>query len=154
MVNKCPRCGLINPPDAQRCDCGYDFVGRPTLSASRISFRTLFFSLDGRIGRSTYWLKFFLPYVVVYVALVLLDLACGTIDHEAGMGVFSGVFLLLTMYSSIAVGVKRCHDRDRSGWFLLVGIVPGLNLWLLVELGLLEGTVGPNTYGLPELRVA
>jgi uncharacterized membrane protein YhaH (DUF805 family) len=88
--------------------------------------------------------------LVVLIALLLLDSSMGTLDEEAEIGLFSGIFVLFTLYSSIAVGVKRCHDRDRSGWFLLLGLVPILNLWLLVELGFLEGTVGPNRFGLPE----
>jgi uncharacterized membrane protein YhaH (DUF805 family) len=36
------------------------------------------------------------------------------------------------------------------GWFLLIGIIPLLNLWLLVELGMLPGTAGPNRFGPPE----
>jgi uncharacterized membrane protein YhaH (DUF805 family) len=50
------------------------------------------------------------------------------------------------------VGVKRCHDRNRSGWFLLIGWLPIMNLWLFIELGFLAGTVGPNRFGLPEPR--
>ncbi len=153
MANECPQCGLINPPDARRCDCGYDLATRLALNASRISLRTLFFSLDGRIGRSTYWLKFSLPYLAIYLALVLLDQALGTLDRNELIGLFSGIFLLLALYPSVAVGVKRCHDRDRSGWFLLVGVIPLLDLWLLIELGFLAGTAGPNRYGLPEPRV-
>jgi uncharacterized membrane protein YhaH (DUF805 family) len=106
--------------------------------------------LDGRINRSAYWLKFLLPYLIVLLVLLWLDKALGTLDGDAAIGLLSGAFLLLTSYFSIAVAVKRCHDRDRSGWFLLVGLLPILNLWLFVELGFLKGTVGPNRFGLPE----
>ena len=149
MENKCPQCGLLNPPSAHRCDCGYDLVKRPEVSGSRITVRLLLFSFEGRIGRYKYWL-FFLAYAVIYGGLLLLDRTLGTFDSSYKIGVFSGIFQLLTLYPSIAVAVKRCHDRGRTGWFLLVGIIPVLNLWLLMELGFLPGTVGPNKFGLPE----
>jgi uncharacterized membrane protein YhaH (DUF805 family) len=110
--------------------------------------------LEGRIGLSTYWLKFLLPYFVLYLALIFLDRASGTLNLPEGIDLFSGIFILLRLYPSIAVGVKRCQDRDRSGWFLLVGLIPLLNLWVFVELGFLEGTAGQNRYGLPEMRTA
>jgi uncharacterized membrane protein YhaH (DUF805 family) len=154
MATECPQCGIINLPNAPRCDCGYDLGTRPSLNMSGMSFKTLFFSLDGRIGLSTYWFKFSLPYFVLCLALIFLDRASGTLDLAGGIGLFSGIFILLTSYPSIAVGVKRCHDRDMSGWFLLVGLIPLLNLWVLVELGFSGGMVGPNRYGLPEMRTA
>jgi uncharacterized membrane protein YhaH (DUF805 family) len=57
--------------------------------------------------------------------------------------------MVLAIYPSIAVSVKRAHDRDRSGWFVLLGLVPLVNLWVVVELGFLAGTPGANTYGFP-----
>lgn len=152
MVNSCPQCGLINPPTAERCDCGYDLVNRPLTNAPPISLRALLFSLNGRIGRSTYWLKFCLPFTVIYLALLYLDFELGTLNREKVLGIFSGIFALLVSYPCIAVSVKRCHDRNRSGLFLLVGLLPVLNLWVSIELGLLAGTVGPNRFGLPEPR--
>jgi uncharacterized membrane protein YhaH (DUF805 family) len=114
---------------------------------SAVDLTALLFSFEGRIPRSTYWLWYCLPYVVIYLLTVLIDIAAGTYNASEGIGVVSGLFVLLALYPSIAVAVKRCHDRDRSGWFLLVGIIPLVNLWVLVELGFLRGTVGPNRYG-------
>jgi uncharacterized membrane protein YhaH (DUF805 family) len=83
--------------------------------------------------------------------MVTVDAAVGTLNVEEGIGVFSGIFMLLAFYPSLAVSVKRCHDRSRSGWFLLVGIIPLINLWVFVELWLSRGTVGENQYGLDPL---
>jgi uncharacterized membrane protein YhaH (DUF805 family) len=55
---------------------------------------------------------------------------------------------LLLVWISIVGGAKRCHDRDRSGWFQLIILIPVLGaLWLLVELGFLRGTIGANRFG-------
>ena len=116
-------------------------------NTSTLTVSALLFSLEGRIPRSTYWLKYVVPYAIIHIILLLLDINAGTYDDRIGLGAMSGLFTLLTLYPSIAVSVKRCHDRNRSGWFLLVGIVPVLNLWVFVELGFLRGTVGSNRYG-------
>ena len=97
---------------------------------------------------------FFVPYSILYFASIRLDYARDTLAAGDAIGLYSGIFILLALYPSFAVGVKRCHDRNRSGWFLLIGVIPLLNLWLLVELGLLSGTRGPNRFGLPEPRAS
>lgn len=107
----------------------------------------LYFSLQGRVSRSTYWLKYFVPYMAVYFVMMFLDILMGSFSETTGMGLFTGIFSLLAIYPAIAVGVKRCHDRDRSGWFLLVGLIPLVNIWVLIELGFLKGTTGDNQYG-------
>ncbi len=109
-------------------------------AAAKMSLSDLLFSFEGRIPRSSYWLRFQLPYSVIVVVLIIVDAAIG-------IGILSVIFSLLALYPSIAVGVKRCHDRNRSGWFLLVAFIPLVNLWLLIELAFLRGTVGANQYG-------
>ena len=72
-----------------------------------------------------------------------LDAAAGS---EAP--VFYLVACLLTLVPSLAMNVKRCHDRDRSGWFILVMLIPlAGGIWYFIEAGCLRGTVGPNKYG-------
>jgi uncharacterized membrane protein YhaH (DUF805 family) len=107
----------------------------------------LFFSFDGRIARSTYWLKYMLPYFLSYLALVLVDLATHSFDFDTGYGTYSGLFALLSFIPALAMGVKRCHDRNRSGWFLLISVIPLVNFWVLIELWFLKGTTGVNQFG-------
>jgi len=99
------------------------------------------FSFEGRISRSDYWLRFVTPFTIIFVAAVV---AVDPLD-------FHKVMLPLTLAGLclwVAPAVKRCHDRDRSGWFLLIFLVPWVGqLWLLIELGFLRGTVGPNRFG-------
>jgi hypothetical protein len=54
---------------------------------------------------------------------------------------------LALLYSYIAVLIKRCHDRNRSGLFLLLSLIPLLNFWPWIELWFLKGTPGRNQYG-------
>lgn len=103
---------------------------------STMTISTLLFSVKGRIPRSTYWRKYFAPYLGIYSMMVLVNIAAGTFDASQSLGVFSGIFILLALHPSIAVSVKRCHERNRSGWFLRrcnltdsfswLGKIPGL----------------------------
>jgi len=102
------------------------------------------FSFEGRITRQQYWLRFVLPFFVITFILGVLANATGSIVFN----LLSGLVNLALIWPSIAVGAKRCHDRDRSGWFLLIGLIPILGaIWLLIDLGFLRGTVGPNRFG-------
>jgi uncharacterized membrane protein YhaH (DUF805 family) len=59
-----------------------------------------------------------------------------------------GILVLLTLWPSLAMYTKRWHDRDKSGWWTLIILVPIIgSIWLLVELGFLRGTDGPNRFG-------
>jgi uncharacterized membrane protein YhaH (DUF805 family) len=51
--------------------------------------------------------------------------------------------------------VKRYHDRNKSGWWILIVFVPVIGgLWYFIECGFLRGTPGPNTYGPDPLAAA
>ncbi len=67
-------------------------------------------------------------------------------DHE--LAYLAGPLGLALTVVNILVTIKRAHDRDRSGWFLLIVFIPFIgSLWLLIELGFLRGTVGGNRFG-------
>ncbi len=59
------------------------------------------------------------------------------------------VALYLTLvWISFAITVKRWHDRDKSGWWILIGMIPIIGpIWQFVETGCLRGTIGSNRYG-------
>lgn len=90
---------------------------------------------DGRARRSEYW-YFVLFYVVVVVAFQLVGAA---IDPTVG-SLLVGLFVLGVIVPMIAVGVRRMHDTDHSGWWLIVPIVP-------IVFALMEGTPGDNRFG-------
>ena len=62
------------------------------------------------------------------------------------------VALIPTTWLLLAALVRRCHDRNRGGVFLLALLVPVLQVWPLIELGLLRGAQGENDFGLPDER--
>ena len=105
------------------------------------------FSFRGRIPRSTLWLKFYLPVSLGYLISWLLDVQLGTSFEPGSIGVVYLAFSILMIGPTLAVNVKRAHDRGRSGWFILLFLVPLLNIWPIIELAFLRGAMGPNQYG-------
>ena len=57
------------------------------------------------------------------------------------------IWYIALIWTSICINAKRWHDREKSGWWQLVGAIPLIGLWALIENGFLRGTDGPNTYG-------
>jgi len=113
----------------------------------------VFFSFSGRIGRMTYWMST-LGLIVAAVALMFFLLPKGAIDAESpppGLGMSAGMMLVINLamiWCMLAISVKRWHDRDKSGWWVLITLIPVIGaLWALVENGFLKGTDGPNSYG-------
>lgn len=118
--------------------------------------QSLLFSFQGRINRAKFWLIHVGMWVVMAVAFgVLLGGAALSGDPEAAMrsaGTVPGLILVavyvVMVWVGLAAGVKRWHDRNKSGWWILIGLVPVIGgLWYLIECGFLPGTAGPNTYG-------
>jgi uncharacterized membrane protein YhaH (DUF805 family) len=73
------------------------------------------------------------------------------IDSGAVRGIL-GILYLALIWPSLAISIKRWHDRDKSGWWVLIGFIPLIGgIWALIETGFLEGTKGPNQYGLDPL---
>ncbi len=105
----------------------------------------LLFSFDGRIRRSSFWIA------SLSMAMVfgLINMVVGAVLGASDIAFVLALLLAVPqIWASLALQVKRWHDRDRSGWWILIGLVPVIGgLWALVETGFLRGTVGPNRYG-------
>ncbi|MGL1863170.1 MAG: DUF805 domain-containing protein [Pseudodesulfovibrio sp.] len=111
--------------------------------AYKSSFLHVLFGLKGRCTRFDYWVKYGLFHFVFFIVLVLL----AEMEAWEFFRVVNLIMMPLSVWVSIAVGIKRCHDRNRTGWFMLLGLIPFLNLWVFIELCFLDGTYGPNQYG-------
>jgi uncharacterized membrane protein YhaH (DUF805 family) len=76
----------------------------------------------------------------------------GFYDPDTGGGILSGLFALAALIPAILVDIKRWHDRDKSGWWMLIALVPIIGtIWFLIELGFLAGTPGSNRFGPPPM---
>ena len=100
---------------------------------------------SGRARRKEYWM-FVLINIIVSVVFVAIDNVIGTAS-DSGTGVLSGLYSLAVLLPTLAVLVRRLHDTNRSGWWILINLVPFIgSLWLLFILAS-DGTPGDNSYG-------
>lgn len=108
-----------------------------------IDWGHLLFKLDGRINRGKFWLG---AAVIWVVGLVIFILALAL--NSTVIWILLGVVSIGSIWVGLAISIKRWHDRDKSGWWVLIGLVPIIGgLWAFIETGLLEGTEGDNQYG-------
>jgi uncharacterized membrane protein YhaH (DUF805 family) len=108
-----------------------------------IDWQHLLFQFDGRINRAKFWAGVGALLVGYFVIAILFS----AIDSGAVRGIL-GILYLAFIWPSLAISIKRWHDRDKSGWWVLIGFIPLIGwLWALIETGFLEGTKGPNQYG-------
>ena len=144
----CAACGHQMHEAAASCpSCGRPNVAAP-VPGSTIE-NTSWFGFRGRISRKEYWLHYALPLAMIQILVGIID------GLVRGNGILIGIAALVLIVPSIAGAVKRAHDRDRSGWFLLVCLIPFVgSIWYLVEIGFLRGTDGPNRFGRDPLQAA
>jgi uncharacterized membrane protein YhaH (DUF805 family) len=101
---------------------------------------------SGRSRRSEYW-YFGLFYLVIYLGLVMVDGITGSFDFRSGFGLLSGLFTLAVLIPSLSVSVRRLHDTGRSGWWLLIGLIPVVGAIILIVFLAQDGEAGTNRFG-------
>jgi uncharacterized membrane protein YhaH (DUF805 family) len=121
----------------------------PQLTLDRLVW--LLFTFGGRATRGEFWIGAGITFTLFLVGLLinsLLDAIPGEGAADSFFGIVLTVLTIVMIWSSIAVGVKRFQDRDKPGWWVLIGLIPVIGIfWLLFELGIQPGTPGPNRYG-------
>jgi uncharacterized membrane protein YhaH (DUF805 family) len=110
-----------------------------------------FSNFSGRARRKEFWM-WYLFYVIVLIVAVILDGVLGT-GFELGYGVtspYGWIYLIAALahvIPGLAVSVRRLHDVGKSGWFMLISLVPIIGgIWLLV-LACTDGDSSENAYG-------
>lgn len=103
----------------------------------------------GRATRAEYWKFYFM--VVLGMVLFIVLMIVGGFRHRLAITqigtIFSAIWLLVTAIPLTAVGVRRLHDRELSGWWTLIQFLPLVGVLVLLILFCLPGTVGMNKYG-------
>ena len=96
-------------------------------------------NFDGRARRKEYWMFVLINFIISCVL--------GILAYVANVFYYLSVIVSLALIiPSIAVGVRRLHDINKSGWMLLLCLIPFVNFYLIYLL-FLEGDKGPNEYG-------
>lgn len=104
---------------------------------------------SGRSRRKEYWM-FMLFYILAAIALTLLGGLLGAFSGESpSFLALTPLFLLFIalFIPSIAVQVRRMHDQDKSGWFILLGFIPYVGGLVMLVFMCIEGTRGSNRFG-------
>ncbi|MGB3897467.1 MAG: DUF805 domain-containing protein [Mesorhizobium sp.] len=107
----------------------------------------LFFKTPGRVSRLVYFLAGLLVAIVQAFPLYRFTLVEeGTPESQVWSVLFLIAFLA-SLWSNIALAVKRLHDFDKAGWAAGMLFVPVISFVALFVLCLFPGTPGPNRYG-------
>jgi uncharacterized membrane protein YhaH (DUF805 family) len=112
----------------------------------------LFFSFRGRIPRRIFWaiaaVQGFVGLLIGFVSVMLMNVS--GVTGILGWLLYLS-WMVMATWVSLAAQAKRWHDRGRSGYMVLINLIPVVGcIWSLIELGLLPGTASPNKYG-PDL---
>jgi uncharacterized membrane protein YhaH (DUF805 family) len=97
-------------------------------------------TFSGRARRTEYWM-FLLFSVIASIVLSVVDGVIGTAP------VLGALYSLGVLLPSLAVSVRRLHDTDRSGWWLLLGLIPLVGPIALLVFFCFEGTREENRFG-------
>ncbi len=104
-------------------------------------------TFSGRARRSEFW-WFVLFTVLVSAALNVVDRAIfGIAPDGRPVSILNALFSLAVLLPTIAVGVRRLHDLDRTGWWYLLILIPVLGALILLFFFIQKGTEGPNRFG-------
>jgi len=165
---KCPSCGHENLENAQYCGgCGASLrastvggIGVESAELPMVDLGTAiklgFQRYVGFSGRSTraeiWWWTLFTS--VVTIALIIADNLTSNSSTFGWMGgLLEGLFTLATIIPSLAVSVRRLHDINRTGWWVLLGFVLLIGWIVLIVWAIERGDKGTNKYG-PDPRQA
>jgi uncharacterized membrane protein YhaH (DUF805 family) len=101
---------------------------------------------SGRSRRAEFW-YFVLFNLIVAIVLSLIDRLIGTFSGASNIGILSGIYSLAVLIPTLALWVRRLHDIDRTGWWVLINLIPLIGTIVLLVFALTPGTPGSNQYG-------
>lgn len=105
-----------------------------------------YFVFNGRARRKEYWM-FYLFNLLISIGLLIVDNLIGTFSAESGFGLLSTIYGLAVLIPGLAVCVRRLHDTGRSGWWILIALVPFVGPIVLLVFMVLDSEAGTNAYG-------
>lgn len=129
--------------------------------------KSFLFSFSGRINRYDFWVRYVLPILGINILLGVLFAVLGAAVGGMALMIVMAVVQIAMIWIGLAITVKRLHDRNKSGWWVLIYpaitivlgivsafvisaaayIIPLVWIWYFIEIGILPGTSGENDYG-------
>lgn len=101
----------------------------------------------GRARRREYWMFVLINLVISAVLSILDQVLFGRMNDGAGMPVLAGIYGLSVLLPSLGVGVRRLHDTGRSGWWLLLSLIPLIGALVLLVFYVQDSQPGANKWG-------
>jgi uncharacterized membrane protein YhaH (DUF805 family) len=95
---------------------------------------------SGRARRTEFWM-FFLINIIIQVVLAFIDWLLGS------PGVLYGLYGLAVLIPYLAVAVRRLHDTNRSGWWVLIVLIPVIGSIIFIIFAVQDSQPGSNQYG-------
>lgn len=100
----------------------------------------------GRARRKEFWM-FVLFNIIFSIVASMVDNMAGLADPMTGYGPISGLYSLAVLLPGLAVSARRLHDTGRSGWLLLLALIPLIGAIVLIVFFAQDSKPGPNRYG-------
>lgn len=108
----------------------------------KLTLKQIYLSFEGRVPRKVFWIHGFLVFMAIGFVIGIVS----AFSPKLGM-ILMVPFYIAMIIGGLAVQVKRWHDRNKSGWWVLINLIPVVGLWSLIECGFFRGTEGGNDFG-------
>ena len=118
----------------------------PFQDAVRICLQRKYVDFTGRARRSEYWFFFLFTVLAGIVGGILDGLFGSRGGPYGGTGPIQGLIQLALLLPSLAVGARRLHDTGRSGWWLLIALIPVVG-WIILLVFFVQDSQQDNQYG-------
>ena len=114
---------------------------------AREHLESLYFSTEGRLNRLRYWsaLLLLVPVMISWFGFSIILVGVGSWPAELGAVLFIVGYILILVFAIVLL-IKRAHDRNHSGWYLLLMMVPIWGLVVQIDLYFYGGTYYKNKY--------
>ena len=122
------------------------FAALYLLDKSTMNVLKLLFSFDGRITRTQFWFGQ-LGLLAAFILILFILVTMGVVKNQSEIDKLVLLVSFLFLLPHLAISIKRCHDRDKSGAWVIVSFIPVVGIfWFVIDLGFLKGTQGKNVY--------
>lgn len=118
-------------------------------------FKDRYFTTQGRLNRWAYFVAGIKLFLMSLIPYILLGIGAAMLGADSGAANVLGLILLLPslvlilpfIAASLMLEIRRCHDLGHSGWIILIGFIPYVNILFFLYVLFCPGTKGPNQYG-------
>ena len=125
---------------------GSDFNGTSFLDSGHLKY--LYLSPQGRINRQRYWIAGILLSLAMIPAIILFSILTNIGSLLAIIGILIYIAAIIAVIvADIMLYIKRAHDRNHTGWYILLTMIPFIGIIWAIELAFFKGTEGTNQYG-------